>query len=100
METFGRTSYFLLDVSLALATGNGGGGWLGSSLELSLSTGVVALLDSVDNGDESSEWSETTDMDDPKDEFRASSATRASGCGVRAFGFGFSIGVGGLFSAH
>jgi len=98
IETFGRTSYFLLGISLALATGSGGGGWLGSSLEPSLSTGVVALLDKVDKGDESSEWSDSTDIDDPNDEFRASSAIRASGRDVRALSIG--VGIGGLFPEH
>jgi hypothetical protein len=95
IDTFGRTSYLLLGISRDLAIGKGGGGWFGSSLEPSLSTGVVALLDKVDNGDESSEWSERTDVDDPKDEFLTSSVTRATGWGVSAFGCG--VEVGGLF---
>jgi hypothetical protein len=81
-------------MSLALATVTGGRDWLGSSLELSLSTGVVALLDKLDNEDESSEWYDKTDMDDPKEEFCASSAIRAS---VRAAGaLGIGVAVGGL----
>ena len=82
-------------MSLALAMGTGGGGCGGGSRELSLSTGVVALLDKVDNGDDRRELSDWIDMDDPKEEFWASSAIRTSTCDVSGFGCG--VGVGGLF---
>jgi hypothetical protein len=56
---------------------------------------VVALLDKVDSGDDISDWSERTDMDDAKDAFCVSSALRASSRVEWALDIG--VGVGELF---
>lgn len=91
MEILGRTSYFRLGTSRGLETDIGGGGAdrAASSFKLSVSTGVVALLDGVEGREDNSELSDIADVDDPN-EVLALSAIRES-CGRT--GVGFDIGV-------
>ncbi len=62
METLGRTSHFRLGESVVWLTGATSGA--AASLELSTSTGVVALLDTEGGMDERSNWSDRDDNED------------------------------------
>lgn len=97
IETLGRTSHFRLGKSVGWLTRVTSGAT--ASLELSTSTGVVALLDTDGGRDERSNWSDKEDNED--DEFEDASFVGVPFCigsnGVVIVGGGGDWGAGALW---